>query len=254
MSHYRLRQFKSLKDKPLVVRLSTILMLILMTLIMSMFLPLTVTFLTAKDYLIAGTIFSVGFILSLLGIVYLYRFWKLINPDMTIQKRRESLFTKSKIGLFIILLLLYIGFQIGVSFLTEDKSISKPSYEVTWLVIIVVWWFNGIVAPILEEITMKGVFLSIFFRHPSFYNYISPHINPRLVQMIAGVVTSAFISTMLHGNASGYAMLGFLLNGVITAVLYYRSSHVFYSIVFHMLNNHLVVIGLILYHLGYIHA
>lgn len=254
MSHQTLRKFKTLYESPWVVRLATLLITVFMTLILTMFLPLSITFLKANDRSMVIIIVSIGFILSLFGMFYLYRFWKLINPDMTIQKRHESLFTIRKIGLFIILFLLYIGFQLLVSFLTADKTISKPSYDITWVTIVIIWWFNGIVAPIMEELSMKGVFLSLFFRQPRLYNYISPNISPRLVQMTAGVIASALITTMLHGDANSFTMLGFLLNGVITAILYYRSSHVFYPIVFHMINNHLVIIGLILYHLGLLHV
>lgn len=250
MSISKLRKYKRFYNSNWILRLVTIMICILMTMIISLFVPITIMFVKLNDNLMSIIIFSVGFLLSIFGMTYLYRFWYLVSPD--IDKHRKIITTKN-IVFFISLFLIFIVYQLVVSFITADKTISKPSYEITWITIGIIWWFNGIVAPILEEITMKGIFLSIFFRQPRMYNYISENIDPRYVQMIAGVIVSAMITTMLHGDNSSLTMIGFLLNGIITAVLYYKTKHVFYPILFHMINNNLVVLGLVLYHIGLIH-
>ena len=252
MKFSTLKNSKNINDRPTVTKIGYLFVLILMSFIISMFASISIMFLNEHNYIVAITSLVIGIPLSIVAIIFFYKYWTLVNPEKHINK--SKVITKDNMKFFIILLVVYIIYQIIVSMFNTNGNSTKNINSLSWISIIIIWWFRGVVAPILEEITMRGVFLSLFFRKPRMYSYMIPNMDPRVVQMIAGVLVSAIISTLLHGSGSGITLLGFFVNGVIASILYYKTKHVFYPILFHFINNQIVVIVLILYYTGIIHV
>lgn len=252
MKFSTLKKSKNISERPTLTKVGYLVVLILMSFIISMFASISIMFLNEHNYVVAITSLVIGVPLSIVAIVFFYKYWTLVDPEKHINK--SKIITKDNMKFFIILLIIYIVYQIIASMFNTKENSTKDINSLSWMSIIIIWWFRGIVAPILEEITMRGVFLSLFFREPRMYSYMVPNTDPRDVQMVAGVLVSAIVSTLLHGSGNGITLLGFFVNGVIASILYYKTKHVFYPILFHFINNQVVVIVLILYYTGVIHV
>lgn len=242
---------RTFKDRKWVQRALAIVIFIIMGMFLNTCVPMSLAFAKQHDWLFSGLIFSVGVVLSIGFLALLRILWRYIpyndKEDNNVSAREGWLW-------FAVAVVIYFIVQVIIS-LTTTHSFEPPKYPINIFVIIMLWWFLGIVAPIFEEVIMRGFFLTIFFKNPHMYNYISEKISPRLIQMITGVVVSALITTYLHYNSGSLmANIGFFINGVLAAILFYRTKRIRYSILLHMINNHIVVVILILYHLGWVSA
>ncbi|MCD8845163.1 CPBP family intramembrane glutamic endopeptidase [Staphylococcus gallinarum] len=171
---------------------------------------------------------------------FLYRSWQNISVDYDF--RKKALFTKSNIRLLGIAIVIMFLVHYLVSFMDKNSTIIL---EKNWFTIISVLIFQVVLAPIIEEVLCRGIFLSIFFKKEikilSRFNF-----NPLIANMILGSITSAYISTILHGISSWPVLITLFTNGLLASFLYYKSKHVASSIVFHFINNAIAWISFII--------
>lgn len=106
-------------------------------------------------------------------------------------------------------------------------------------------------SPLTEELLMRGVFFR-FFGYERWTNirwfYLTErmHISPVMMQRISVCILSAGIFTILHGDMPLSALIIYMTNGIIAGALLYRTSHVIYPVLFHMMINGMVAINIYL--------
>lgn len=171
---------------------------------------------------------------------FLYQAWQNISVDYDFRKR--ALFSKS--NMFFLGMAIIIMFLIHYLVSFMDKS-STPILNKNWFTIVSVFTFQVILAPIVEEILCRGIFLSIFFKKK--IKVVKRFdLNPLITNMVLGTIASAYISTVLHGISSWPVLITLFTNGLLASILYYNTKHVASSIVFHFINNAIAWISFII--------
>jgi membrane protease YdiL (CAAX protease family) len=119
------------------------------------------------------------------------------------------------------------------------KSLNKPvkhifdsSHGPTFVLLIIMTVF---LAPVIEEWLFRGVILRSIAENGHFSS-------PRVASVV-GVVTSAVLFALAHGEPAQFAGLAFL--GVVLAVLVLRTRRLVPSIITHMSFNAVAIVALI---------
>lgn len=200
----------------------------------------------ALSYVVLG----VGIVIYMLIIVLLYQFWKSISIQYDDFKREQKIIWSTRnMFYFIVSLLIYLLYHLLISHYLDHVD-DNESPDITWFMILIVFIFQAIFAPMIEELITRGLFLSLFFREDKEWNILlSTHlpVYPYMIRFVVAGIISAFISSTLHGAVSDMAMYGLVINGLLCVWLYYKTKHVMVPIALHMFNNNIVVISMILF-------
>jgi membrane protease YdiL (CAAX protease family) len=212
---------------------------IFIALIFSLLTGLVISLYEVNTYLSIGL--GIVVLIMYSGFAYgLYRAWQNISIDYDF--RKKGMLTKSNLKLLSIAVLVMIIIHFFVSFMSKESTIILNQNTFN---IVSVFLFHVILAPIVEELLCRGIFLSIFFRKTNrIYERLGFDANK--TNMLLGIIVSAYLSTILHGISSWPVLITLFTNGVIASVLYYKSKHVATSIVFHFINNAVAWISFIL--------
>jgi len=92
-------------------------------------------------------------------------------------------------------------------------------------------FFSIFVAPILEEIIFRGIFMNWFFLN-----------NPLIAVLVSGVIFGYVHAPFGAGTDWIYALSKILL-GIVLAAVYYRTKNIKADITVHFLNNFLAIFG-----------
>lgn len=148
------------------------------------------------------------------------------------QKFPTLSFTKST--WFIIILATILTFLINIVTLPFMRS-SNENVEALQLVannsMIILIIFTIFVAPILEEILFRGIFMNWFFvDHP-------------LISVIVSGVIFGYVHTPFSSNTDWFYALSKILLGIVLAGVYYRTKNIKADITVHFLNNFLAILA-----------
>lgn len=157
---------------------------------------------------------------TLAAIPFMYRIYK---NDRIRTKKTQFVFGKEKWIIFLLTIIMgasaALACNIALSYvdfssLSETyKEVSKMQYSISIPMGILVY---GLITPIAEELVFRGI---VFKRIENYYT------------TAIGVIASAFIFGMYHGNLV-QGVYGFLL-GLLIAICYVKFDHILIPILFH---------------------
>ncbi|KRL44588.1 hypothetical protein FD29_GL002153 [Companilactobacillus mindensis DSM 14500] len=194
-------------------------------------LPLSILTLTKKElgnsysaYLKYAPVFTI--ILLLISATIIFAVFK------KVQKFSTPKFTKSTwIIIVVALLLTFLINFITVPFM---KS-SNENVEALKLVgnnnMFILIAFTIFVAPILEEIIFRGIFMNWFFVN-----------NPLLSVLFSGLIFG-YVHAPFNADTDWIYALSKILLGIVLAAVYYRTKNIKADISVHFLNNFLAVLA-----------
>lgn len=235
------KQFTPLDEEPFLKRL----IIYIAALFMALFLTIgqsVVVFTGQYEVSISILIFLIViFVYYCFGWILL-SLWK-STTDYAHSKVFKGNFTKNAITNLLLALLVSLIFHFIIMILPINKVSNDVELNVYLLVVLFV--FQVLVAPFIEEVVVRGLFLSMFFKKK--LNIFNFSIKQEIVlRLTFAILISAFTSTILHGMSAPISVLSLLLNGVLCAILYISSKHILTPILFHMINNLFAWSGLLL--------
>ena len=179
------------------------------------------------------------FVVYSIFIVFIYRFW--LNKLKSNDNKNNSL-ASLMMWLFITILITLVAHYIVSQFVeTNQNYVLQPTlYNILYVLV-----FQVIIASIVEETICRGWFLSLFFTNTNRI-YERYQLKSKITNILIGTLTSAFLSTFLHGFTNPVTIILMFLNGVLASMLYYKTQSVKLPIIFHILNNTLAWIALII--------
>lgn len=234
------KQFTPLDEEPFLKRLITIIAALFIALFLTIGQSLVV-FTGEYEVSISLLLFIIlMFIYYIFGWILL-SLWK-STSDYAQSKVFKGKFNKSAITNLLLALFVALMFHIIVMLLPIHKVDNDINLNLYLLVVLFV--FQVLVAPFIEEIVVRGLFLSMFFKKKmNIFNFsIKQEI---ILRLTFAILISAFLSTVLHGMSAPISVLSLLLNGVLCAILYVSSKHILTPIIFHMVNNLFAWTGLL---------
>lgn len=212
--------------------------------------PALIIDLHKKNVMLSYVAIGIGILIYVLIIFLLYRFWKNISIEYAKFKSEQKIIWSARnMFYFIISLLIYLLYHLLISHYLDHVDDNKVP-NITWFIILIVFIFQAVFAPIIEELITRGLFLSLFFREDKEWNILlSTHlpVYPYMIRFAVAGIMSAFISSTLHGAVSDMAMYGLVINGLLCVWLYYKTKHIIIPIALHMFNNNIVIVSMILF-------
>lgn len=241
---------RNITKKNILIRLLFFVSIIVVSMILTIIPSLVYSLYLEHDYIISviGLIIGAGIYGGFAW--FLIKFWKKQSIEYNVfESKKEKLFSNVNIIYLVITLVIYLTYHVCVSH--YFSKLDQHDYSnVTWYFILVVFIFQALIAPIVEELITRGVFFSLFFREDKEWNImLSLHLplQAYMIRILVASVVSVFLSSTLHGAMTDMAMYGLILNGALCVLLYYKTKHIFYPIALHMFNNLIVIISLVLY-------
>lgn len=155
---------------------------------------------------------------------WLYRRQLRRNNPLHIQRRRfhvESLF------FLVTMYAIILGANVTYNSLTHNTAahnqqvITSSFNYMPWTYFVMI----ALLAPILEELTFRGIFMNLFWRR-----------NNRL-NNVAACITSALLFAFMHEQHASVAYLLYFSLGLVLAATYRYHHDIRYSIGLHMFNN-----------------
>lgn len=212
--------------------------------------PAIIIALHKNNIVLSYVVLVVGVLIYMLIVSLLYRFWKNISIEYSKFKSEQKIIWSARnMFYFISSLLVYLSYHLLISHYLDHVD-DKELPNITWFMILIVFLFQAVFAPIIEELITRGLFLSLFFREDKEWNIMLSTqlpVYPYMIRFIVAGIMSAFISSTLHGAVSDMAMYGLVINGLLCVWLYYKTKHIIIPIALHMFNNNIVVISMILF-------
>ncbi|APX73099.1 CPBP family intramembrane metalloprotease [Companilactobacillus allii] len=193
--------------------------------------PLSILTLTKKDL---GPKYSVylkvaPFVTLILLAIASFIIWLVFKRA---QKFKSIKFNKSTWIIIIIATILVFAVNIITVPLMKTTNDNVAALELVGknnMLILV--FFTIIVAPILEEIIFRGIFMNWFFAN-----------NPLVSVLLSGIVFG-YVHAPFSPNIDWIYALSKILLGIILAAVYYRTKNIKASITVHFLNNFLAIIS-----------
>lgn len=242
-----MRNGKSIVQSHFLIRLGLFVLISFLAMVLTIVPGLVYGF--KSNMVISISIFVIGVGIYAAIICFLYRFWQKHSQEYAIfKKEKRTLFSHQNVITFIIAFVIYLIYHVVVSHYF-DKVDHVDQSHLTWYMICIMFVFQVICAPLIEELITRGIFFSLFFREDAEWNLmISLHLPfmASTVRIIVAAVISAFLSSTLHGAVTNMAMYGLILNGFLCVWLYQKTKHIGMPILLHMINNLIVIIGMIL--------
>lgn len=164
----------------------------------------------------------IGIVIYLLFIYFAIKLWR--------NKLRK---TKPLVNLKINVLWLAIAIilMLIMYFILSDTQAvnhTNKTYNTTTLVYTFIFYVGF--APIVEETICRGWFLSLFYRK-------NEEKVDKVINVVGGCIISSYISTMMHGFIDLTTTIPLFINGIIAALLYFRSKSIILPIIFHLIIN-----------------
>ena len=240
---------KNITEKNKIIRLSLYIGIVFVAMILTYIPSIVYSWYLAKSYTASIIAIIIGIILYALFSYFLYIFWKKQSKEYNdFESSRIELISIENVTWFIGALIIYIVYHIGISQYLF-KVDNPTNQDLTWYFILVVFIFQAIYAPIVEELVTRGLFFSLFFRKNKKWNtFLSKHLptTENVIRIFVASVISICLSSVLHGDVSDMAMTGLMVNATLCVILYYKTKHIMYPILLHMFNNNIVIVSLIL--------
>lgn len=194
-------------------------------------LPLSILTLTKKQlgpnysaYLKYAPVFTIILLLISATII--------IGVFKRVQKFPSQKFTKST--WIIIIAALLLTFLINFATVPFMRS-SNENIEAMKLVgnnnMLILIVFTIFVAPILEEIIFRGIFMNWFFVN-----------NPLLSVLVSGLIFG-YVHAPFNASTDWIYALSKILLGIVLAAVYYRTKNIKADITVHFLNNFLAILA-----------
>lgn len=191
---------------------------------------------------VSTLIFIVVIVLYGVFSIILLNIWK-STTDYAESNIIKGKVSKSSFTNLILALIVSLIFHLILMALPISKS--NFDIELNIYLIVVLFIFQVIIAPIVEETVVRGLFLSMFFKKKlNIFNFDDKQ--DKIIRYTLAILISAFISTALHGMSSYISVLSLLINGVLCGILYMSSKNILTPIIFHMINNFFAWLGVLL--------
>ncbi|EVX44259.1 hypothetical protein U271_01821 [Staphylococcus aureus F70893] len=173
---------------------------------------------------------------SVLGIVLYTVYTCIIVYKWKYRLRNDAFEVSNKVKIFYLITCIVIMIISSIIIKNNTPTVYDNSIlNVTTLTNMFI--FYVCFAPIVEETLCRGWFLSLFYNHHDTQA-------DKVINIIASCVISACISTFMHGPKDLSTIAILFINGILAAILYNKTNHILWSIIFHMFVNALAWFGL----------
>lgn len=173
--------------------------------------------------------------------ILLINIWK-STTDYAESSIIKGKLSKSAFSNLILALIASFTFHLLIMALPISKT--NQDIDLNSYLIVILFIFQVLIAPVIEETVVRGLFLSMFFKKKlNFFNFSVRQ--DKVLRYTLAILCSAFISTALHGMSSYLSVLSLIINGVLCGVLYMSSKHILTPIIFHMINNFFAWLGIL---------
>lgn len=191
---------------------------------------------------VSTLIFIVVTVLYGIFSIVLLNLWK-STTDYVESNIIKGKINKSSFTNLILALIVSLIFHLILMALPISKS--NHDIELNIYLIVVLFVFQVLIAPLVEETVVRGLFLSMFFKKKlNIFNFNDKQ--DKIIRYTLAILISAFISTSLHGMSSYISVLSLLINGILCGILYISSKNILTPIIFHMINNFFAWLGILL--------
>lgn len=177
-------------------------------------------------------------VLVTIALFFLFRYCyrKQLDYDNDWNFNQKPHWSSKRIGLSILGFVAIMALQIILSiFLTHGQSsnnqelLQKIANKATILFFI----YTAFLAPIFEEFIFRGLFFNIFFTKENKLNFW------------LGIFFNGFLFGFLHDPSLSKSSVVYITMGMILALVYLKTKDLRYSIIVHILNNCVAVLGML---------